>query len=188
MWSKISQILYNDQWGKDTLRLVEGDEAMFMIRRAERILEDSMRVLASHERVLGEHEFRTFGIKHRQLLLKVVEVKRQAHEQQTQSIFSASPVGRDLDRVGRNVFRIFKETQIYHQDLLTASQRAQIEEEDRFLKRHQAGPSQTGSIDPETTWYSIVSPRSSIGTPSVGGEAEGLGRDLCRPRFFDVSR
>ncbi|KAG8757587.1 hypothetical protein FRC11_004444, partial [Ceratobasidium sp. 423] len=168
MWSKIAQIFVNDQWGKNAIRLVEGDEAMAMIRRAEGILEDSMRVLASHERVLGGNEFKNFSIKHRQLVLKVVQVKREAQEQRTQNAFSASPAGRDSDRVNRNVFRTFRQTQIYHQDLITASRRAQIEEEERFYNLHQEGCSQAESSSHHTTTlYSVVTSNSSTDSPSV---------------------
>ncbi|KAH7332914.1 hypothetical protein B0J17DRAFT_721693 [Rhizoctonia solani] len=176
MWSKLTQI-FSSQWGKDTVRLVEGDEASDMIKRAEAILEDSMRVLASHERVLSEGEFNIFSIKHRQLVLKVVEVKQQAHEQQTRSILTASPAGRDSDRIDRNVFRVFRQTQIYHQDLLTASRRAQIEEEERFFQSLDEESTQSGSSDPMTTWYSVISSKSPTESDSSSDSTTLVNRE-----------
>jgi hypothetical protein len=66
VWSKIAQVFsFGSQWGDNTIRVVEGNDASLMLKKVEGILEDSMRVLASHERLLSEGEFDTFSIKYR---------------------------------------------------------------------------------------------------------------------------
>lgn len=171
MWSKIAQVFsFGDQWGRDAVRLVEGNNASEMLKRVEEILEDSMRLLSSHERVMAEREFTTFSIKHRHLVLKVVEVKHQVNEQKSRSAFSASPAGIQPFRLDQEVIQLSRQAQIYHSDLLTASRRAQIAEEERFLGRYSIHPHedslQTELPDP-TTWYSVVSYKSSTDSLSV---------------------
>ncbi|KAF8697283.1 hypothetical protein RHS03_07777, partial [Rhizoctonia solani] len=137
VWSKIIQVFsFGTQWGENTIRLVEGDNALEMVKRVEGILEDSMRVLESHERLMSSGEFNTFSIKHRHLVLKVVEVKHQVHRHQEQGVRSGAPAERGSDRIGRDVALLQRQAEIYHQDLLTASRRAQDYEEEAFMKRH----------------------------------------------------
>lgn len=65
-WPSLVRVFdYGGQWGKATLRLVEGDDAAVMVKKVENILEDSMKVLQSHQRLIHEDEFRTFSILHR---------------------------------------------------------------------------------------------------------------------------
>ncbi|KAF8675681.1 hypothetical protein RHS04_06631 [Rhizoctonia solani] len=166
VWSKIIQVFsFGTQWGENTIRLVEGDNALEMVKRVEGILEDSMRVLESHERLMSSGEFNTFSIKHRHLVLKVVEVKHQVHRHQEQGVRSGAPAERGSDRIGRDVALLQRQAEIYHQDLLTASRRAQDYEEEAFMKRHLEGTLQTteGS-DPVTTLYSVISRKSPTGT------------------------
>ena len=67
VWSKITQVFsFGSQWGNNAVRLLEGDNAQAVIKRVEGILEDSMRILESHERVMPSGEFNIFSIKHRQ--------------------------------------------------------------------------------------------------------------------------
>ncbi|KAJ1299848.1 hypothetical protein OPQ81_003295 [Rhizoctonia solani] len=165
IWSKVFS--FGSQWGDDTIRLVEGDDALAMIRRVEGILKDSIQVLESHERVLSSEEFNIFSIKHRHLVLKVLEVKQEINLQQKQSIFSAAPAGRGSDRIARDVVRLHNQAEMYHQDVLTASRRAQIEEEERFLARIQQDSLKSeGSADRITTLYSLISSKSSTETLS----------------------
>ncbi|QRW15613.1 hypothetical protein RhiXN_03614 [Rhizoctonia solani] len=137
VWSKITRVFsLGSQWGDNAVRLVEGDNALAMVKRVEGILEDSMRVLESHEKVMSSGEFNTFSIKHRHLVLKVVEIKHEVQEHQQQSIISASPEGRGYDRIARDVVRLQKQAEVYHRDVMTASHRAQLREEESFVKRH----------------------------------------------------
>ncbi|KAF8668563.1 hypothetical protein RHS04_08945 [Rhizoctonia solani] len=137
VWSKITRVFsLGSQWGDNAVRLVEGDNALAMVKRVEGILEDSMRVLESHEKVMSSGEFNTFSIKHRHLVLKVVEIKHEVQEHQQQSIISASPAGRGYDRIARDVVRLQNQAEVYHQDVMTASHRAQLREEESFIKRH----------------------------------------------------
>ncbi|EUC56341.1 hypothetical protein RSOL_172920, partial [Rhizoctonia solani AG-3 Rhs1AP] len=161
VWSKITQVFsFGSQWGDNTVRLLEGDNALATIKRVEEILEDSMRVLESHERVMPSGEFNIFSIKHRHLVLKVVEVKQEIHQKPHQSVFSDTSEGRGPDRIARDVVRLQNHAEIFHQDLLTASRRAQLIEEERFLGSHQEGFQTPEPADP-TTWYSVVSSRPS---------------------------
>ncbi|CAE6422781.1 unnamed protein product [Rhizoctonia solani] len=122
VWSKITRVFsLGSQWGDNAVRLVEGDNALAMVKRVEGILEDSMRVLESHEKVMSSGEFNTFSIKHRHLVLKVVEIKHEVQEHQQQSIISASPEGRGYDRIARDVVRLQKQAEVYHRDVMTAS-------------------------------------------------------------------
>ncbi|KAJ1302309.1 hypothetical protein OPQ81_001126 [Rhizoctonia solani] len=167
--------------GDETIRLVEGDDALAMIQRVEGILKDSMRVLESHERVLSSEEFNIYSIKHRHLVLKVFEVKQEIYLQQKQSIFSAAPAGRGSDRIARDVVRLQNQAEIYHQDVLTASRQAQIVEEERFLARIQQDSLQPeDSADRITTLYSFISPKNSTDTlsqaESVSDSATLVGR------------
>ncbi|CAE6391397.1 unnamed protein product [Rhizoctonia solani] len=175
VWSKIIQVFsFGSQWGDSTIRIVEGDNALAMVKRVEGILEDSMRVLESHERVMSSGEFKAFSIKHRHLVLKVVEVKQEVYRHQEQSVVSGAPAERGSDRIARDVVRLQHQVEIYQQDVLTASRRAQINEEESFMKRHLEGASQTtGSSDPTTTWYSVVSQKPSTVSES-GSDSETL--------------
>ncbi|CCO36999.1 hypothetical protein BN14_11149 [Rhizoctonia solani AG-1 IB] len=166
---------YDDQWGENTIRLVEGDNALAMVKRVEGILEDSMRVLESHERVMSSREFKTFSIKHRNLLLKVVEVKQEVRRGQEQSLVSGAPAERESDRIVRDVARLQHQAEIYQQDVLTASRRAQVYEEETFMKRHLVDASQaTGSSDPLTTWYSVVTQKPSAASEEPDSDNETL--------------
>ncbi|GAB1527636.1 hypothetical protein RhiTH_010961 [Rhizoctonia solani] len=137
VWSKIVQVFsLGSQWGDNTIRLIEGENALKMVQRVEGILEDSMRVLESHERVMSSGEFNAFSIKHRHLVLKVVEVKQEVHRDRNQSVLSGNPVGRGTDRIVRDVVRLQHQAEIYQQDVLTASRRAQDHEEETFMKRY----------------------------------------------------
>ncbi|KAF8670696.1 hypothetical protein RHS04_08555 [Rhizoctonia solani] len=137
VWSKIAQVFsFGSQWGDNTIRVVEGNDASAMLKRVEGILEDSMRVLSSHERVLSQGEFDTFSIKYRNLTLKVVEVKQEVHGEQTRGIFSASPAGRQPFRLDQQVALLYRQARIYQRDVLTASRRAQAMEEAVFNEIH----------------------------------------------------
>ncbi|CAE6486077.1 unnamed protein product [Rhizoctonia solani] len=167
VWSKIIQVFsFGSQWGDSTVRLLEGDNALAMIKRVEGILEDSMRVLESHERVMGSGEFSVFSIKHRHLVLKVVEVKQEIHRQQHQDASSSTTEGRGSDRIVRDVVRIQNHAEIFHQDLLTASRRAQLNEEERFLG-YQKEEYETPELADPTTWYSVVSSKPSTDSLST---------------------
>ncbi|KAH7332932.1 hypothetical protein B0J17DRAFT_676982, partial [Rhizoctonia solani] len=174
VWSSIAKIFsFGSQWGDHTVRLVEGNDASAMLKRVEGLLEDSMRVLASHERLLTQGEFNTFSIKHRNLLLKVVEVKQDVHDEQTRSILSASPAERQPFHLDQEISRLYKQARIYHRDVITASRRAQANEERAFDELYGADsmpePSQPESSDPTTTWYSIIAPstRPSIDSRTI---------------------
>ncbi|KAH7332959.1 hypothetical protein B0J17DRAFT_631953 [Rhizoctonia solani] len=162
-WDRIAQVFsFGSQWGSDAVRLVEGNDALAMLKRVEDILQDSMRVLESHERLMSEGEFNMFSIMHRNLVLKVVEVKHETQEQRSRSLFSASPADRQSFRIDHEAVHLFKQAQIYQRDVLTASRRAQLAEEENFLKQHElaseANSSQTQEpTDPTTTWYSVIS-------------------------------
>ncbi|ELU36549.1 hypothetical protein AG1IA_09424 [Rhizoctonia solani AG-1 IA] len=66
VWSKIAQVFsFGSQWEDNAIRLVQGNDASVMLKRVEGILEDSMRLLASHERILAQGEFNSFSVKHR---------------------------------------------------------------------------------------------------------------------------
>ncbi|GAB1528088.1 hypothetical protein RhiTH_011279 [Rhizoctonia solani] len=120
VWSKITRVFsLGSQWGDNAVRLVEGDNALAMVKRVEGILEDSMRVLESHEKVMSSGEFNTFSIKHRHLVLKVVEIKHEVQEHQQQSIISASPAGRGYDRIARDVVRLQNQAEVYHRDVMS---------------------------------------------------------------------
>ncbi|KAF8692575.1 hypothetical protein RHS03_08594, partial [Rhizoctonia solani] len=137
VWSKIAQVFsFGSQWGDNTIRVVEGNDASAMLKRVEGILEDSMRVLSSHERVLSQGEFDTFSIKYRNLTFKVVEVKQEVHNEQTRGIFSASPAGRQPFRLDQQVALLYRQARIYQRDVLTASRRAQAMEEAVFNEIH----------------------------------------------------
>ncbi|CAE6448862.1 unnamed protein product [Rhizoctonia solani] len=184
VWAKISQVFsFGSQWGDNTVRLVEGDNALAMVKRVEGILEDSMRVLESHERVMSSREFNTFSIKHRHLVLKVVEIKHEVQRQEQQSIISATPAGRGHDRIARDVVRLQNQAEVYHRDVMTASHRAQLQEEESFVKRHleeatmevslttpfpqSSSLTSVQSSSPTTTWYSVLNQKYSTDSFSV---------------------
>ncbi|CCO33792.1 hypothetical protein BN14_07878 [Rhizoctonia solani AG-1 IB] len=144
VWSKIVQVFsFGTQWEDDTVRLVDGDNALAMVKRVEGILGDSIRVLESHERLMSSREFNTFSIKHRHLVLKVVEVKQEVRRGQEQNVVTGTPVGRGSDRIARDVALLQRQAEIYHRDLLTASRRAQDHEDQAFMKRHTEGATST---------------------------------------------
>lgn len=156
--------------------MIEGNDASVMLRRVENILEDSKRVLESHERLLSEGEFNTFSIKHRNLVLKVVEVKHVAQEQQSRNLLSASPANMQSFRIDQEAVHLFKQARIYQRDVLTASRRAQLAEEENFLKQHElvseSSSSQTQEpADPTTTWYSVISSNSPAASEADSDDA-----------------
>ncbi|CUA77054.1 hypothetical protein RSOLAG22IIIB_12517 [Rhizoctonia solani] len=192
IWSKITRVFsFGSQWGDNTVRLLEGDNALAMVKRVEGILEDSMRVLESHERVMASGEFSVFSIKHRHLVLKVVEVKQEIHRRQHQDASFSTAEGRGSDRIVRDIVRLQNHAEIFHQDLLTASRRAQLNEEERFLGRHKE-EYQTPEVDyhytpnhyltssqlaDPTTWYSVVSSKpstESLSTSEWGSDTATL--------------
>jgi hypothetical protein len=66
VWSKIAQVFsFGSQWEDNAIRLVQGNDASAMLERVEGILEDSMRVLASHQPLLAQGQFKSFSVKHR---------------------------------------------------------------------------------------------------------------------------
>jgi hypothetical protein len=66
MWSDLVQVFdFGGQWGKATVRLVEGNDAAVTLKKVEGLLEDSMKILQSHERLLTDTQYNTFSIKHR---------------------------------------------------------------------------------------------------------------------------
>ncbi|ELU45143.1 hypothetical protein AG1IA_00827 [Rhizoctonia solani AG-1 IA] len=183
VWSKITRVFsFGTQWGDNAVRLIEGDNALATVKRVQGILEDSMKVLESHEKVMSSGEFNTFSIKHRHLVLRVVEIKHEVQQHQQQSIISANTAGRGYDRIARDVIRLQDQVEVYHRDVMTASHRAQFHEEESFIKRHleisatatEAGPttlfsqpslltSPLQSPSPTTTWYSVISQKASEG-------------------------
>ncbi|KAF8748841.1 hypothetical protein RHS01_10528 [Rhizoctonia solani] len=137
VWSKITRVFsFGTQWGDNAVRLIEGDNALATVKRVQGILEDSMKVLESHEKVMSSGEFNTFSIKHRHLVLRVVEIKHEVQQHQQQSIISANTAGRGYDRIARDVIRLQDQVEVYHRDVMTASHRAQFHEEESFIKRH----------------------------------------------------
>ncbi|CAE6455893.1 unnamed protein product [Rhizoctonia solani] len=168
VWSAISRVFsFGSRWGENSVRVVEGSDATAMLKRVEGILEDSMRVLSSHERLLVKGEFNMFSVKHRNLVLKVVEVKHEIRDEQTRGALSASQTGRQPFRIDQEVSLLYRQAQIYHRDVLTASRRAQAMEEATFDKMHGIEPdskfeaSEThvpSTSDPTTTWYSVIVP------------------------------
>ncbi|CEL62346.1 hypothetical protein RSOLAG1IB_10399 [Rhizoctonia solani AG-1 IB] len=184
VWSKIAQVFsFGSQWGDNTIRVVEGNDASVMLKKVEGILEDSMRVLASHERLLSQGEFDTFSIKYRNLVLKVVEVKQEAREEQTRSALSANPAGRQPFRVDQQVALLHRQARIYQRDVLTASRRAQAMEEAAFSDMYRADPHLgSGPVelsDPTATWYSVIAPstrssRESLASSITGSETSTL--------------
>ncbi|KAF8748848.1 hypothetical protein RHS01_10552 [Rhizoctonia solani] len=179
VWSKIAQVFsFGSQWGDNTIRVIEGNDASAMLRRVEGILEDSMRVLSSHERVLSQGEFDTFSIKYRNLTFKVVEVKQEVHNEQTRGIFSASPAGRQPFRLDQQVALLYRQARIYQRDVLTASRRAQAMEEAAFNEMHrvdtQPGSSEITEARLITHRISgIVSP-DSLASSTTGSETSTL--------------
>ncbi|CUA70915.1 hypothetical protein RSOLAG22IIIB_09182 [Rhizoctonia solani] len=149
-----------------------------MVKRIEGILEDSMRVFEGHERVMasGGSAFSVLNTASKlPLALKVVEVKQEIHLQQHQDTSFSTAEGRGSDRIVRDVVRLQNHAEIFHQDLLTANRRAQLNEKDRFLGRHKE-EYQTPEVDyhytpnryltssqlaDPTTWYSVVSSKPS---------------------------
>ncbi|KAF8710188.1 hypothetical protein RhiXN_03572 [Rhizoctonia solani] len=167
VWSTISKVFsFGSRWGENSVRIVEGNDAAAMLKRVEGILEDSMRVLSSHERILAQGEFNMFSVKHRNLVLKVVEVKHEIRDEQTRGVLSASPAGRQPFHIDQEVSLLYRQAQIYHRDVLTASRRAQAIEEEAFDKQYGVASddrldSQTFSApEPTTTWYSVIVPSS----------------------------
>ncbi|CCO37069.1 hypothetical protein RSOLAG1IB_09774 [Rhizoctonia solani AG-1 IB] len=117
---------------------------------------------------MSSREFNTFSIKHRHLVLKVVEVKQEVRRNQEQDVVSGTPAGRGSDRIVRDVALLHRQAEIYHQDLLTASRRAQDYEEEAFMKRHLEGTEQAPeSSDPTTTWYSVISQKPLAASDSA---------------------
>ncbi|CAE6361289.1 unnamed protein product [Rhizoctonia solani] len=187
VWAKISRVFsFGSQWGDNAVRLVEGDNALAMVKRVEGILEDSMRVLESHERVMSSGEFNTFSIKHRHLVLKVVEIKHEVQRHQQQSIISAAPAGRGYDRIARDVVRLQNQADVYHRDVMTASHRAQLQEEESFMKRHLETETAESS-NPTATWYSVINQKPSTDSFSIsesGSDSETL---VDREPYFAVA-
>ncbi|GAB1527836.1 hypothetical protein RhiTH_011024 [Rhizoctonia solani] len=149
VWSTISKVFsFGSRWGENSVRIVEGNDAAAMLKRVEGILEDSMRVLSSHERVLAQGEFNMFSVKHRNLVLKVVEVKHEIRDEQTRGVLSASPAGRQPFHIDQEVSLLYRQAQIYHRDVLTASRRAQAIEEEAFDKQY--GVASDDRLDSQT--------------------------------------
>lgn len=173
-WSNLVQVFNSGgPIGRATLRLVEGDDAAVMIKRVENLLEDSMKVLKSHERLIHAEEYKTFDIAHRRLLLRVVEVKSEIQTQETRNLFSASPAERQAYQ--SEIHQLYDRAQIYHRDVLTASRRAQ-EYEDRMLFNVDENPSSaSGSseqIPGSTTWYSVISSPSGSSLDGSSAQSE----------------
>ncbi|KAF8758446.1 hypothetical protein RHS01_02267 [Rhizoctonia solani] len=163
VWSTISKVFsFGSRWGENSVRIVEGNDAAAMLKRVEGILEDSMRVLSSHERILAQGEFNMFSVKHRNLVLKVVEVKHEIRDEQTRGVLSASPAGRQPFTSTRRSPSFTDR----HRFTTTASRRAQAIEEEAFDKQYGVASddrldSQTFSApEPTTTWYSVIVPSS----------------------------
>ncbi|CCO34528.1 hypothetical protein BN14_08630 [Rhizoctonia solani AG-1 IB] len=70
---------------------------------------------------MSSREFNTFSIEHRNLLLKVVEVKQEVRRGQEQSLVSGAPAERGSDRVARDVVRLQHQAEIYQQDVLAST-------------------------------------------------------------------
>ncbi|CUA70914.1 hypothetical protein RSOLAG22IIIB_09181 [Rhizoctonia solani] len=150
VWSNLTRVFdFGGQWGSATIRLVEGDDASFTLRRVESMLEDSMKVLQSHEQILSSRQFSTFTIKHRRLLLKVVELKMEMESQGSRDALV------DPSAYNSDVVQLHGQTEIFQRDVITASRRAQLDEEGRLF----AAGQEPGS--PDTTWYSIITPQES---------------------------
>ncbi|CAE6445302.1 unnamed protein product [Rhizoctonia solani] len=165
VWSKIAQVFsFGNQWGDDTVQLVEGNDASVMLRRVEGILEDSMRVLSSHERLLSSGEFNAFSIKYRSLLLKVVEVKQDIREEQSQSTLSSRSAGQTYN-INQEVYHLYMQAQIYQRDVLTASRRAQVDEDREFEQLQNMNfrpePKASEPIEPATTYWLLRSGTTS---------------------------
>ncbi|CAE6453727.1 unnamed protein product [Rhizoctonia solani] len=155
VWSNLARVFdFGGQWGSATVRLVEGDDASFTIKKVESMLEDSMKVLQSHEKLLNSRQYSTFTIKHRRLLLKVVELKMDMQTQQSRNAFSAVPA--DRQTYNSDLVQLHGQTEIFQRDVISASRRAQLEEEERFF-----AAAQEAEMSPNATWYSIITPRES---------------------------
>ncbi|KAF8668013.1 hypothetical protein RhiXN_03601 [Rhizoctonia solani] len=130
VWSTIAQVFsFGSQWESNTIRLVQGNDASAMLKKVEGILEDSMRLLASHERILAQGEFNSFSVKHRNLLLKVIEIKQDLRDDRARGLLSANTTGHRPFRVDQQLSLLYKQAQIYQRDVITASRRAQAMEE-----------------------------------------------------------
>ncbi|KAF8760097.1 hypothetical protein RHS01_02255 [Rhizoctonia solani] len=150
VWSKIIQVFsFGTQWGENTIRLVEGDNALEMVKRVEGILEDSMRVLESHERLMSSGEFNTFSIKHRHLVLKLLKssIKYTVIKNKASALVL-------LLRGGPIVLAVMSPFSSDRQRSITRTfcRRAQDYEEEAFMKRHLEGTLQT--TEPKVAnWY-----------------------------------
>ncbi|CAE6461021.1 unnamed protein product [Rhizoctonia solani] len=163
LWSGLGRVFdFGGQWGSATVRLVEGSDASLTLKKVESMLEDSMTVLKSHERLMNSRQYTSFSIKHRRLLLKVVEVKRGMQDQKTRNAFSAA----SADRLAYHseVAQLQGQTEIFHRDVITASRRAQIDEENRFL-----AAAEEAERSPDSTWYSIITPQRSSSSDTESG-------------------
>ncbi|KAJ1308132.1 hypothetical protein OPQ81_003852 [Rhizoctonia solani] len=173
VWSKIAQVFsFGSQWGDNTVQLVEGNDASAMLKRVEGILEDSMRALSSHERLLSEGEFITFSVKHRNLLLKVFEVKKAAHLEQNRGLLSTRTSEGQPYHIDQEVYRLYTEARIYQRDVLTASRRAKANEHLAVEKLNRTEstpdcPNSPESSDPATTWYSVIAPSTRSSTDTL---------------------
>ncbi|CAE6412362.1 unnamed protein product [Rhizoctonia solani] len=184
VWSKIAQVFsFGSQWEDNAIRLVQGNDASVMLKRVEGILEDSMRLLASHERLLAQGEFNSFSVKHRNLLLRVIEIKHDLRDDQARGLLSANTAGHRTFRIDQQVSLLYKQAQIYQRDVMTASRRAQVMEESvigEVDSSGQLGSSETSeATGPGATWYSVVVPstrssKDSLTSSTTGSETSTL--------------
>ncbi|KAF8748793.1 hypothetical protein RHS01_10540 [Rhizoctonia solani] len=132
VWSKIAQVFsFGSQWEDNAIRLVQGNDASVMLKRVEGILEDSMRLLASHERLLAQGEFNSFSVKHRNLLLRVIEIKHDLRDDQARGLLSANTAGHRTFRIDQQVVKLssYYSADPFFLHSKTASRRAQVMEE-----------------------------------------------------------
>ncbi|KAB5588843.1 hypothetical protein CTheo_7720 [Ceratobasidium theobromae] len=169
MWPKLTQVFkLGGQWGNSTVRLIDGNDAVATLKRVETILESAMTALRSHQDLLSETQYKAFTIKHRRLLLKVLEVQQDIRQRENRAILSATPT--DRHSYDTEVAQLCGEVEIYHRDVVSASRRGQEEEDMRFNQRYGIDPNSQQiqqAANFNTTVYSIVtSPGdSSSGTP-----------------------
>ncbi|KAJ1300187.1 hypothetical protein OPQ81_011937 [Rhizoctonia solani] len=196
VWSKIAQVFsFGSQWGDNTVRLVEGTDAAAMLKRVEGILEDSLRVLLSHERVLTQGELNSFSVKHRNLLLKVIEVKQEVYDEKSQATPPADLAEREPFRLDQEISRLYQEARIYRRDVIRASRRAQANVETTFedlsSTENKLGLSGAPEVpDPATTWYSVIAPstRSLIDSLDVSEAGSDTSTLVGREPFLAVAR
>ncbi|KAJ1299823.1 hypothetical protein OPQ81_011114 [Rhizoctonia solani] len=119
----------------------------------ESMLEESMKILQSHEKILHTHQYNTFSIKHHRLQLKVIEIKKYVQDQQK----GEAPI---QDTYDSELARIYDQTEIYHRDVITASRRAQLDQKNRLRAAEET------ETPPDTTWYSVITPQSSSSSDS----------------------